>query len=90
MGVLVLIVGTTTLIIIAIKFPAWYRYLVSYNHSHLEEEEPEMFEETFTSHIYTKPQTLETNEEESVVVFEQFHSFVPDDDGFIEDKYIES
>lgn len=90
MGVLVLIVGTTTVIILATKFPAWYRYLVSYHHSHLEEEEPEMFEETFTSNIYTKPQTPQTNEDESIVVFEQYHSFVPEDDGFIEDKYIES
>nr|XP_020651835.1 leucine-rich repeat-containing protein 19 [Pogona vitticeps] len=89
-GVLVVIVGTTTLIIIAIKFPVWYRYLISYNHSRLEEEEPEMFEETFTSHIYTHPQTPGTNKDDSVVVFEQFHTFVPEEDGFIEDQYIES
>ncbi|XP_042305782.1 leucine-rich repeat-containing protein 19 [Sceloporus undulatus] len=90
MGVLVVIVGTTLLIIMAIKFPVWYRYLISYNHSRLDEDEPEMFEETFTPHMSALPQTPDNYEDESVIVFEQFHSFVPEDDGFIEDKYIES
>ncbi|XP_062984470.1 leucine-rich repeat-containing protein 19 [Elgaria multicarinata webbii] len=89
MGVLVILVGTTLLIVMAIKFPVWYRYFRSYNHRRLEEDEPEMFEETFTPHMCTFPQTPASNEDESVVVFEQFHTFVPEDDGFIEDKYID-
>ncbi|XP_061487321.1 leucine-rich repeat-containing protein 19 isoform X2 [Rhineura floridana] len=90
MGVLVIVISTALLIGMAIKFPAWYRYLISYNHRRLEEEEPEMFEETFTPHMCTFPQTTGTSEEESVVVFEQFHTFVPEEDGFIEDKYIDT
>ncbi|XP_039203760.1 leucine-rich repeat-containing protein 19 [Crotalus tigris] len=89
MGVLVVILSTTTLIIIAIKFPTWYRYLKSYNHRRLQEkEESEMFEETFTPQLCMPPQASEPNEE-SIVVFEQFHPYVPEDDGFIEDKYID-
>nr|XP_060618448.1 leucine-rich repeat-containing protein 19 [Anolis sagrei ordinatus] len=90
MGVLVFIVGTTLLIVIVIKSPAWYRYLISYNHSRLDEDEPEMFEETFTTHISALPQMPDVNEQESVVVYEQFHTFVPEDDEYIEDKYIDS
>ncbi|XP_053150766.1 leucine-rich repeat-containing protein 19 [Hemicordylus capensis] len=89
MGVLVVVISTTLLIVIFIKFPVWYRYLVTYNHSRLEEDEPEMFEETFTPHICTLPQTPETNEE-SIVAYEQFHTFFPEEDGFIEDKYIDT
>ncbi|XP_033028839.1 leucine-rich repeat-containing protein 19 [Lacerta agilis] len=89
-GVLVVVISISLLIGMVIKFPVWYRYLISYNHSRLEEDEPEMFEETFTSHNCTFPNTPGTNEEESVVVFEQFHSFVPEEDGFIEDKYIDT
>lgn len=32
----------------------------------------------------------DANSEETTVIFEQLHSFVVDDDGFIEDKYIDS
>lgn len=84
-GVLVAVTITTLLIGIVIKFPAWYRYLVSYNHSRLDEDEPEMFDDIFTTDTF--PQTPE---QDSVVVFEQYHTFVPDDDGFIEDKYIDT
>uniref|UniRef100_A0A8D2KZ65 Leucine rich repeat containing 19 n=1 Tax=Varanus komodoensis TaxID=61221 RepID=A0A8D2KZ65_VARKO len=90
MGVLVVVSGTTSLIIMAIKFPKWYQYLISYNHRRLEEDEPEMFEETFAPHMRTFPATPDSNEDESIVVFEQFHTFVPEEDGFIEDKYIDS
>ncbi|XP_028568012.2 leucine-rich repeat-containing protein 19 isoform X1 [Podarcis muralis] len=89
-GVLVVVISISLLIGMVIKFPVWYRYLISYNHSRLEEDEPEMFEETFTSHNCAFPHTPGTNEEESVVVFEQFHTFVPEEDGFIEDKYIDT
>ncbi|XP_013910554.1 PREDICTED: leucine-rich repeat-containing protein 19 [Thamnophis sirtalis] len=90
MGVLVVILSTTALIIAAIKFPMWYRYLRSYNHRRLQEkEESELYEETFTPQLCMPPQASETNEEESIVVFEQFHPYVPEDDGFIEDKYID-
>ncbi|XP_060124707.1 leucine-rich repeat-containing protein 19 isoform X2 [Zootoca vivipara] len=89
-GVLVVVISISLLIGMVIRFPVWYRYLISYNHSRLEEDEPEMFEETYTSHNCTFPHTPGTKEEESVVVFEQFHTFVPEEDGFIEDKYIDT
>lgn len=89
MGVLAVSLSTTTLIIAAIKFPTWYHYLKSYNHRRLQEkEESEMFEETFTPQLCIPTQVSEPNEE-SIVVFEQFHPYVPEDDGFIEDKYID-
>ncbi|KAM3844864.1 leucine-rich repeat-containing protein 19 [Vipera latastei] len=70
-------------------FPTWYHYLKSYKHRRLQEkEESEMFEETFTPQLCIPPQASEPNEE-SIVVFEQFHPYVPEDDGFIEDKYID-
>lgn len=90
MGVLAVILSTTALIMAAIKFPMWYRYLKSYNHRRLQEkEESELFEETFTPQLCMPSQASETNEEESIVVFEQFRPYVPEDDGFIEDKYID-
>ncbi|ETE70391.1 Leucine-rich repeat-containing protein 19, partial [Ophiophagus hannah] len=90
MGVLAVILSTTALIMAAIKFPTWYRYLISYSHRRLQEkEESELFEETFTPQLCMPPQTSETNEEEPIVIFEQFRPYVPEDDGFIEDKYID-
>ncbi|XP_077201350.1 leucine-rich repeat-containing protein 19 [Paroedura picta] len=89
-GVLIVIVTTTMLIIIAIKVPAWYRHLISYSHSRLDEDEPGMFEENFSTDMCSFPSGPDTNENDSVVVFEQFHTFVPEDDGFIEDKYIDT
>lgn len=82
--------STSLLIVTAIKFPAWYRYLITYNHSRLEEEEPEMFEETFTPEMCSFPDSPVPNEDDSTIVFEQFHTFVPEEDGYIEDKYIDT
>ncbi|XP_074850150.1 leucine-rich repeat-containing protein 19 [Carettochelys insculpta] len=87
-GVLVFALSTSLLIFIATKFPVWYYYLISYHHRHLEEYEPETFEQEFTSDLSTFPPT-NTSEQDSIVVFEQTHTFVPDEDGFIEDKYID-
>ncbi|XP_054842791.1 leucine-rich repeat-containing protein 19 [Eublepharis macularius] len=89
-GVLIVIVITTMLIMMAIKFPVWYRHLISYNHSRLDEYEPEMFEENFSTDMCGFPPALDTDENDSTVVFEQFHTFVPEEDGFIEDKYIDT
>ncbi|KAL8203066.1 UNVERIFIED_CONTAM: hypothetical protein K2H54_038189 [Gekko kuhli] len=89
-GVLIVIVTTTLLIITAIKVPLWYRHLISYNHSRLDEDEPGMFEEHFSTDMCSFPPEPDTNENDSIVVFEQFHTFVPEDDGFIEDKYIDT
>uniref|UniRef100_A0A674J698 LRRCT domain-containing protein n=1 Tax=Terrapene triunguis TaxID=2587831 RepID=A0A674J698_9SAUR len=89
LGVLVFVLSSSLLIFIAIKFPLWYRYLISYNHRRLQEYEPEMFDKEFTTDLSTSSSISNTNEQDSIVVFEQTHTFVLDEDGFIEDKYID-
>ncbi|XP_006127305.1 leucine-rich repeat-containing protein 19 [Pelodiscus sinensis] len=89
LGVVVFVLSTSLLILIAIKFPMWYRYLISYNHHRLEEQEPEMFEKEFTTDLGTPPSVLNISEQYPTVIFEQTHIFTLDEDGFIEDKYID-
>ncbi|XP_004712412.1 leucine-rich repeat-containing protein 19 isoform X1 [Echinops telfairi] len=86
-GVIVTVLATSLLIFIAIKCPIWYSMLLSYHHHRLEEHEAENYEDGFTGNMSYLPQTPE---EETTVIFEQLHSFVVDDDGFIEDKYIDT
>ncbi|XP_002743039.1 leucine-rich repeat-containing protein 19 [Callithrix jacchus] len=88
-GVVVTVLMTSLLIFIAIKCPIWYNILLSYNHHRLEEHEAETYEDSFTGNPSPLSQMPETNSEETTVIFEQLHSFVIDDDGFIEDKYID-
>ncbi|XP_018412041.1 PREDICTED: leucine-rich repeat-containing protein 19 [Nanorana parkeri] len=87
----VVIAGIVTLLLItaAVKFPKWYEFLLSYNHHRLKEEEPYMFEEEFHVDFSMSTNDRIQEEEETVVVFEQTHSFIPEEDGFIEDKYID-
>ncbi|XP_011812498.1 PREDICTED: leucine-rich repeat-containing protein 19 [Colobus angolensis palliatus] len=89
-GVVVTALTTSLLIFIAIKCPIWYNILLSYNHHRLEEHEAETYEDGFTGNPSSLSQIPETNSEETTVIFEQLHSFVVDDDGFIEDKYIDT
>ncbi|XP_028911768.1 leucine-rich repeat-containing protein 19 isoform X2 [Ornithorhynchus anatinus] len=86
-GVVVVVLTTSLLIFIAIKCPMWYNFLLSYNHQRLKENDPEIPEEDFTAHFNSLPQTQDG---ETIVIFEQIHSFVENDDGFIEDKYIDT
>ncbi|XP_073523361.1 leucine-rich repeat-containing protein 19 [Phyllobates terribilis] len=87
-GVIVVGLATSLLILLAVKFPRWYDFILSYNHHRLKEEEPYMFEEEFN--VDFNMGTNDRNQDdENVVVFEQMHSFVPEEDGFIEDKYID-
>ncbi|KAM9641400.1 leucine-rich repeat-containing protein 19 isoform 1-T3 [Trichechus inunguis] len=89
-GVIVSVLTTSLLIFIAIKCPIWYNFLLSYNHHRLEEHEAETYEDGFTGNPSSLSQAPDTNSEETSVIFEQQHSFVVDDDGFIEDKYIDT
>ncbi|NWX92593.1 LRC19 protein, partial [Nothoprocta pentlandii] len=89
-GVLGFVLGTTLLIFTAIKCPTWYRYLISYRHRRLEENDSEMFEQEFSADMNSFPNASGTNDEHSIVIFEKTHAFVPEDDGFIEDKYIDT
>ncbi|XP_075135753.1 leucine-rich repeat-containing protein 19 [Leptodactylus fuscus] len=87
-GVVVVGIVTSLLILIAVKFPRWYNFILSYNHHRLKEEEPYMFEEEFNVD-FSMGANDKNQEDDTVVVFEQTHSFVVEEDGFIEDKYID-
>ncbi|XP_028629138.1 leucine-rich repeat-containing protein 19 [Grammomys surdaster] len=88
-GVVATVLLTSLLIFIAIKCPVWYNILLSYNHHRLEEHEAETYENGLTRNPSSLSQITDTNSEDTTVIFEQFHSFVVDDDGFIEDRYID-
>ncbi|NXR46602.1 LRC19 protein, partial [Hippolais icterina] len=87
-GVLGFVLGTTFLIFTAVKCPAWYHYLISYRHRRLEENDSEMFEQEFVADMSPSPSVLGTSSEEPVVIFKKVHA-CGDEDGFIEDKYID-
>ncbi|XP_010075209.1 PREDICTED: leucine-rich repeat-containing protein 19 [Pterocles gutturalis] len=89
-GVLGFVLSTTLLIFTAIKCPTWYRYLISYSHRRLEENDSKMFEQEFSADMSSFPTVSDTSNEEPIVIFEKIHTFVPGKDGFIEDKYIDS
>ncbi|XP_003478837.1 leucine-rich repeat-containing protein 19 isoform X1 [Cavia porcellus] len=89
-GVVVTVLLTSLLIFIAIKCPIWYNLLLSYNHHRLEEREAEAYEDSFPGNASALSQIPDTNPEDTTVIFEKLHSFVIDDDGFIEDKYIDT
>ncbi|NXJ79414.1 LRC19 protein, partial [Trogon melanurus] len=86
-GVLGFVLGTTLLILTAIKCPTWCSYLISYSHHRLEENDSEMFEQEFSADTSSSPTV--SNDEDLTVIFEKNHAFVPEEDGFIEDKYID-
>ncbi|XP_027508362.1 leucine-rich repeat-containing protein 19 isoform X1 [Corapipo altera] len=89
-GVLGFVLGTTLLIFTAVKCPTWYHYVISYRHRRLEENDPERFEQEFSADMSPSPSVLGTNSEEPIVIFEKIHAFGDGEDGFIEDKYIDS
>ncbi|XP_015347968.1 leucine-rich repeat-containing protein 19 [Marmota marmota marmota] len=89
-GVVVTALMTSLLILTAIKCPIWYNFLLSYNHRRLEEHEAETYEDGFPGNSNSLPQIGDINSEDTTVIFEQLHSFVAEDDGFIEDKYIDT
>ncbi|KAM5332209.1 leucine-rich repeat-containing protein 19 isoform 2-T2 [Glossophaga mutica] len=79
---------TSLLIFIAIKCPIWYNFLLSYTHHHLEEHEVETYEDDFIGNPSSLSQIPDPSSEDITVTSEQLNSF--DDDGFIEDKYIDT
>ncbi|XP_074934854.1 leucine-rich repeat-containing protein 19 [Phalacrocorax aristotelis] len=89
-GVLGFVLSTTLLIFTAVKCPTWYHYLISYSHHRLEENDLEMSEQEFSADMSSLPTVSGTNNEDPIVTFEKIHAFVPEEDGFIEDKYIDS
>ncbi|KAM4876690.1 leucine-rich repeat-containing protein 19 [Thomomys bottae] len=89
-GVVITVLVTSLLILFAIKCPVWYKFLLSYNHHRLKECEVETYEDGFTANTNSPSQIQHINSKDTIVIFEQLHSFAPDDDGFIEDKYIDT
>ncbi|NXG50895.1 LRC19 protein, partial [Psilopogon haemacephalus] len=87
-GVLGFVLSTTLLIFTAIKCPTWYHYVVSYRHRRLQANDSEMFEQEFSADMSSSPTS--TNDDDPIVIFEKFHEFVPGEDEYIEDKYIDS
>lgn len=90
MGVLGFVLSTTLLIFTAIKCPTWYQYLMSYRHRRLEENDPEMFEQEFSADMSSFPAVSDIDNEDPIVIFDKTNTFEPEEDGFIEDKYIDT
>ncbi|NXY36974.1 LRC19 protein, partial [Pomatorhinus ruficollis] len=88
-GVLGFVLGTTLLIFTAVKCPAWYHYLISYRHRRLEENDSEMLEQEFSADMSPSPSVSGTSSEEPTAIFKKVHAFGDEEDGFIEDKYID-
>ncbi|XP_061217027.1 leucine-rich repeat-containing protein 19 isoform X2 [Neopsephotus bourkii] len=88
-GVLGFVLSITLLIFMAAKCPTWYRYLISYSHRRLEENDSEMFEQEFSADMSSFPTLSDTNNENPISL-KKIHTFVPGEDGFIEDKYTDS
>ncbi|NXU50776.1 LRC19 protein, partial [Turnix velox] len=88
-GVIWFVLSTTLLIFTAIKCPTWYRYLISYHHRHLEENESEMSEQEFSADM-SSPTVFGTDNEEPIVISEKIHAVEPGEDRLIEDKYVDS
>ncbi|XP_037001310.2 leucine-rich repeat-containing protein 19 [Artibeus jamaicensis] len=89
-GVVIVLLMTSLLIFIAIKCPIWYNFLLSYNHHRLEEHQAETYEDDFIENSSSLSQIPDPSSEDITVTFEQLNSFTVDDDGFIEDKYIDN
>lgn len=87
-GVLGFVLSTTLLIFTAVKCPTWYHYVVSYRHRRLQANDSETFEQEFSADMSSSPTS--TNDDDPIVIFEKFHEFVPGEDEYIEDKYIDS
>lgn len=55
----------------------------------MEERDSEMFEQEFSADMSSSPTVWGTDNEDATVIFEKIQAFVPGEDGFIEDKYID-
>lgn len=63
---------------------------MSYRHRRLEENDPEMFEQEFSADMSSFPAVSDIDNEDPVVIFDKTNTFEPEEDGFIEDKYIDT
>lgn len=63
---------------------------MSYRHRRLEENDPEMFAREFSADMSSFPAISDINNEDPIVIFDKTNAFEPEEDGFIEDKYIDT
>ncbi|KAJ8260508.1 hypothetical protein COCON_G00162310 [Conger conger] len=83
-GVLVTALGISTLLVCAVKAPSWYKLLFNYRHQRLREEgEPNVF----TTSRYS---TFSLDTEQTDVSAHEQEMELDDEDGYIEDRYIET
>lgn len=92
LGVVALTLSTSMLIVCAVKSPSWYKLLFNYRHQRLREDvEPSVCNTGRFSNFSLDTQQTETSAQDLDEGLDHGLSSEPfeDDDGFIEDGYIE-
>uniref|UniRef100_A0AAY4A1S0 Leucine-rich repeat-containing protein 19 n=1 Tax=Denticeps clupeoides TaxID=299321 RepID=A0AAY4A1S0_9TELE len=88
LGVVVIALSTSVLIVCAVKSPSWYKLLFNYRHQRLQEEdEHNIFTRARISNFSLETQQTETSAQELDGELD-IHE-LDNEDGFIEDRYIE-
>ncbi|KAG7477144.1 hypothetical protein MATL_G00091040 [Megalops atlanticus] len=82
-GVVATALTTAVLIVCAVKSPSWHKLLFNYRHQRLCEEEPSVFATGRYSNFSLDTEQTETSAHE-------LDAQLDDEDGFIEDRYIET
>ncbi|KAM6986255.1 leucine-rich repeat-containing protein 19-like [Aplochiton taeniatus] len=93
-GVLVIALGTSTLIVCAVKSPSWYKLLFNYRHQRLrEEDEGHVFNTGRYSNFSLDTQQTETSAHEldnGLDDRQEEEEEEEEEDGYIEDRYIDT